>query len=644
MNAKDKTITLKGRDDNGDRISSKELEEMIQAAARESGKIRIEAFGQHNIGGRVRREGGITFTVSGPIGQRLGSMGQPGTTIIAENSASDDVGYLNIGADIIVRGDATNGVANAMAQGRIMIGGSIGARGLTMTKLNPAFQPPELWVLGSVGDSFAEFNCGGIGIVCGVEPKNMKNVLGYRPCVGMVGGRIFFRGETDGSYARNNAILQEPDDEKWQWLMERLPGFLAAIGRKELLDALSVREEWQVLEAIPPQDRALYFSGPMPMSEFKEKIWNPAFGGNDPLSDIAPGLDRSPIDVIVTGELRRRRPYWANQPAPADGDAACPAGLPASRRLELAAGQKLREAYSLALGYIPAPATVCGIVCQDKCDAGRKAGDPVSFAPGTMGRVVRDSGMPAYCPASGHRVAVIGAGPAGMAAAWTLAQAGISASLYEAGDAAGGMMARIIPDDRLARAVYDAEMARFARMPNLSLETGHEVRADEFAEMLEEYGMIIVATGAGEEVPAFLPEDLERDDEGRIKLDRAGRTSNRKIILVGDISESGRVASAMGQGRTAAEAAMAALTGQKWTPPAPAKATGRKTAVSGQCRGHAVCRDCRMCENICPQGAIRREKDGNGGFAYVSDDNLCIACGFCADICPCQVWVMQPYA
>ena len=52
-----------------------------------------------------------------------------------------------------------------------MIGGSIGARGLTMTKWNPDYTRPEMWVLGSVGDTFAEFNCGGIGVVCGVEPE-----------------------------------------------------------------------------------------------------------------------------------------------------------------------------------------------------------------------------------------------------------------------------------------------------------------------------------------------------------------------------------------------------------------------------------------------------------------------------------------
>ncbi|MDX2435197.1 MAG: hypothetical protein QNK14_11385, partial [Desulfobacterales bacterium] len=164
-----KTLTVKGIDKHGQRISSQNFEELVQAAAKKSKKLILDNYGQHNVGGRLMpKDGPYHLTISGPVGQRLGCMGQPGTTIICQSSASDDVGYLNIGADIVVLGDATNGVCNAMAQGRVMIGGSIGARGLTMTKWNPDYEKPELWVLGSVGDTFAEFNCGGIAVVCGV--------------------------------------------------------------------------------------------------------------------------------------------------------------------------------------------------------------------------------------------------------------------------------------------------------------------------------------------------------------------------------------------------------------------------------------------------------------------------------------------
>ncbi|MEW6574377.1 MAG: pyridine nucleotide-disulfide oxidoreductase, partial [Bacillota bacterium] len=193
----------------GHRLESRILEERIQrAVASGHRKLQIEAYGQHGIGGRLWKAGAETVFVKivGPPGQRVGSMGFPNTRIEIMGPASDDVGWLNAGAEIIVHGNAANGTANAMAQGKIYVGGNIGARGMTMTKHNPRFEPPELWVLGSVGDYFAEFMAGGIAVICGHEPQNKENVLGYRPCVGMVGGKIYFRGPHKG-YSQHDARL-----------------------------------------------------------------------------------------------------------------------------------------------------------------------------------------------------------------------------------------------------------------------------------------------------------------------------------------------------------------------------------------------------------------------------------------------------
>lgn len=220
------TNVIKGLDQDGNRINSMDFEYIVREAAAEYSELALQSYGQHNIGIRLQRDEGLHLQIKGPCGQRLGSMGMPGTTITCEGSVSDDVGYLNIGAEITVLGDATNGVCNAMAAGKVFIGGSIGARGLTMTKWNPEYEKPELWVLGSTGDSFAEFNCGGIAVICGVDSKNPENVLGYRPCVGMVGGLIYFRGKEDGSYSKTNSRPDVPTDDQWQWLLDNIPGYL----------------------------------------------------------------------------------------------------------------------------------------------------------------------------------------------------------------------------------------------------------------------------------------------------------------------------------------------------------------------------------------------------------------------------------
>ncbi|MGB3225971.1 MAG: FAD-dependent oxidoreductase [Desulforhopalus sp.] len=489
------TTVVKGLNEKGERIGSMEFEKLVRRAAASSGDLTLESFGQHNIGIRLQREEGLRITVKGPSGQRLGAMGMPGTTIICEGASSDDVGYLNIGAEIAVLGDATNGVCNAMANGKVFIGGSIGARGLTMTKWNPEYERPELWVLGSTGDSFAEFNCGGIAVVCGINPKNPSNILGYRPCVGMVGGTIYFRGKIDNSFSKTNAKLTVPDDAQWQWLQSNIGDFLTKIRQFDLFETLTKRDEWKVLLPISPQERALMFSGPMPMAEFKNEHWNKAFGG-DPLRDLAPGLDRSVIDTIVTGELRRKKPYWANCESAAPCTYYCPVHIPTVDRLRLIREGKIDEAYEMLLQYTPLPASVCGAVCPNLCmeNCSRQGvDDPIDVQ--ILGRSINRVEAPVAAEPLGKKVAIIGGGPAGMNVAWQLALTGIEAHIFEQDDKIGGKLAQVIPWERLSQAIWDQEIKRFMKTPHISVNLNVEMTKKKFAALQKEFDYVVIAVG-----------------------------------------------------------------------------------------------------------------------------------------------------
>jgi len=785
MSKAKKIKTVLGKDDNGIRITSKIFEEKVREAAALSTGLILESYGQHNIGMRLgSEEYPLHIRVKGPVGQRLGCMGQPGATIVCEGPASDDVGYLNIGADIIVKGNATNGVCNAMAAGRVMIGGSIGARGLTMTKWNPEYSRPELWVLGSVGDTFAEFNCGGVAVVCGIEPKSPANVLGYRPCVGQVGGWIFYRGETDNSYSRTNAKLLDPDDDQWQWLMDNMPAFLKGIGRKELLATLSVREEWKVLMAITPQERALMFSGPMPMEEFRKRIWDQGFGGGDPLRDLAPGLDRSVIGVIETGDLRRRKPYWVNRDSAAPCTFYCPIHIPTVDRLRLIREGKLDEAYEMLLRYTPLPASVCGTICPNLCmeNCSRKKVD-YSIDVSVLGRAVNTAEPLKTPPSIGKKVAIIGGGPGGMAVAWHLALNGIEAHIFEQGEDIGGKLAQTIPWERLSRAIWEREIDRFKKTPNIHITTGVSMSKDRMKKLKKEFDYVVIAVGTHQpriipfpgyqkvipaldylkaaksdtpmntgknvviigagnvgcdvaaecyrlgadqvtlvdiqkplafgkekesaealgavfkwpvmtrevndeglvgsdgtlypadtviisigDVPklSFLPDSVETvtvGGAGWIKTDEAGRTSDDKILAVGDVEKPGLATNALGAGKRTAEYIAATLKGEPWMPftmkvikyealttehysPVPSKGLTEEDQAL-RCLSCGSCRDCHLCETMCPTNAIYRRDvaPGTGGvdYEYVSDDAKCIACGFCADTCPCGIWSMRPF-
>ncbi|THB78177.1 MAG: 4Fe-4S dicluster domain-containing protein [Desulfobulbaceae bacterium] len=773
---------VKGLDENGVRISSMDYELMVREAAAESSRLVLESYGQHNIGIRLQHEDGLQLEINGPCGQRLGSMGMPGTVITCNGAVSDDVGYLNIGAEITVLGDATNGACNAMAAGKVYVKGSIGARGLTMTKWNPDYEKPELWVLGSTGDSFAEFNCGGIAVVCGVDPKSPENILGYRPCVGMVGGQIFFRGKTDDSYSRNNAKLDRPDDEQWQWLIDNIPTYLDKIGRTELLDELTKRDEWQVLNSVSPQERALLFSGPMPMAEFRNNFWNKAFGGGDPLRDLSPGLDRSEIGTIVTGELRRRKPWWANSESAAPCTYYCPIHIPTVERLRLIREGKIEEAYQMILGYTPLPASVCGAVCPNLCmENCTRVGIDGSIEMQVLGRAVSNFPAPEQADSTGKKVAIIGGGPGGMNAAWQLAMQGVEAHIFERDSMLGGKLAQVIPWERLPQAIWDEEIKRFTSLSNITVNLNHDMDSDKFASLQQDYDYIIIAVGTheprripfpghervrpaldflkeakgleqmdigkdvvvigagnvgcdvaceayrlgaqnvtlvdiqkplafgkekeaaerlgakfrwpvvtkevtdeglvtdnGELIPAqtvfisigdvpalpFLPDSIETADVGGakwIRTDESHKTSDAKILAVGDVERPGLATDALGSGKTAAEFIIAEINGQEWKPFSkplipqqaltithynPDAIGSTESQQADRCLSCATCRDCHLCETICPTGAITREAYQGSDldeFEYVSDDSKCIGCGFCADTCPCGIWQMTPY-
>ncbi|EKD34926.1 MAG: hypothetical protein ACD_75C02123G0001 [uncultured bacterium] len=181
---------------------------------------------------------------------------------------------------------------------------------------------------------------------------------------------------------------------------------------------------------------------------------------------------------------------------------------------------------------------------------------------------------------------------------------------------------------------------------------------------------VIISIG---DVPAlsFLPESVETVTVGGaawISTDKAHITSDSKVLAVGDVERPGLATNALGAGKTAAECIIAKSKGQEWKPfdkqVIPQKALTithyipMDTGTSEQdqadrCLSCASCRDCHLCETICPTGAISRQDiltsthDDNRSlttsYEYVSDDEKCIACGFCADTCPCGIWTMNAF-
>jgi NADPH-dependent glutamate synthase beta subunit-like oxidoreductase/glutamate synthase domain-containing protein 3/ferredoxin len=496
------TIIIPGSE-KGARVDSRILEERVQKAVADGHRsIEIIAQGQHGLGGRLWRAGSepLSVRILGTSGQRVGAMGFPGTFIDVVGPASDDVGWLNAGARIIVRGNATNGVANAMAQGKIYVAGDIGARGMTMTKHNPRFEPPELWILGGAGDSFAEFMAGGIAVICGHRPHQADNVLGYHPCVGMVGGKIFFRGPHQG-FSAKDARLRVPDDGEWDWLKANLAQYLAAIDRKELLsDLTEERSAWQILEARKPHEKS---GAARNWGRFRREVWDRELGTGGMIGDLVV-QQGSAIPVIATGVLRRHVPFWENEKYLPPCQAHCPTGIPVRQRWELIRKGKMQEAVDLALRYTPFPATVCGYLCPNLCmqSCTRGKADLPAVDTALLGRASLDAATPDPAPSTGRKVAIIGGGAAGLSVAWQLRMKGHEALVHDVRQRLGGKITATIPRSRIPDAVLEHELARLeAQIPHVLLE--HPLTEAEFSELRGKFDALVIAVGA--QKPRMIP-------------------------------------------------------------------------------------------------------------------------------------------
>jgi len=185
--------------------------------------------------------------------------------------------------------------------------------------------------------------------------------------------------------------------------------------------------------------------------------------------------------------------------------AACPAGCDARGYVTLIAKRKFEEAYSLIKERIPFPA-VLGRVCHHPCEQNCKRGffdEPVAIA--ALKRFVAEyyektqkherGEARKVRKKSGKRVAVIGAGPAGLTAAIDLATAGHSVTVFEASSKIGRVL-RLIPRCILPRDVLDADLERALDGLDIEIRTGCRVGKDvRFEDLRRAYDAVLIAVG-----------------------------------------------------------------------------------------------------------------------------------------------------
>ena len=471
------------------RLSTQELLQLIYEKINEGfTEFEITASGQHNIGGPLWTNNGssLEFEVKNP-GQRVGSMGMPGTKIVVEGSAPADVGWLNSGAEIIVKGDGGDTTAHCAASGKIYIGGRVGTRSGALMKHDPKYPAPEFWVLKNTGSFSFEFMGGGTAVVCGVDCENAESVLGSRSCVGMVGGTIYFRGNVKD--LSSDVYITELDENDKNFLSDGILEFLDKINRTELIDRLCDFSQWKKIVAKSFDERKTNHL--IPIKDFRKNNWVEGGIFSDVYED-----DFKVAPIVSKGDHRLRYPVWQNSAMTAPCENHCPIGIPTQKRIDLIRKGMLKEAIELVFNYSPFPASVCGKLCPNLCMEECSRGyvdEHIKVA--DLGIMSRDVIAPSFPTTKPEKIAVIGAGVAGLSAAWQLKMRGYSVQVFDEDKEIGGKLRQVIPVERLPKEYLDKELGRL-KTSGINFTLGNRVDSEVFNKINEYFDAIIVACGA----------------------------------------------------------------------------------------------------------------------------------------------------
>ena len=228
----------------------------------------------------------------------------------------------------------------------------------------------------------------------------------------------------------------------------------------------------------------------------------------------------------------------------------CPAGTDCQGYVKQIALGRYTEAVKIIKQKIPLPASI-GRVCPHPCEKACRRGNveqPISIAQLKYFAADKDLAGAPYTPGvkpdTAKKVAVVGAGPAGLSAAYYLRQMGHSVTILEAMEKGGGMLRYGIPEYRLPKAIVDREIAEITKL-GVNIVYGVKVGEDVTLQALRQvYDAVVLAIGAWKSMPMRL--EGEKTTAGvvggidflrQVSLYNAGKTNQvdigKKVVVVG---------------------------------------------------------------------------------------------------------------
>lgn len=278
---------------------------------------------------------------------------------------------------------------------------------------------------------------------------------------------------------------------------------------------------------------------------FEQVRWSESPQTETPIEPIAQDRRRRPglIDgntgakpAIRTGQWANRQPVQQNATPPCNFT--CPAGNDVQGFLALMGQDNVDGALEILLQTSPLP-SVCGRVCPGFCmqQCNRSSLDGAVNVR-ALERFAGDHGAATVDkqPTRDERIAIIGSGPAGLAATYELARRGYRVSLYEQGDELGGLMRTGIPVYRLPRQALDRDIQRILDL-GVEVHLGSRIDRAGLEALDSKYDAVMVATGLQRLTSIELEIELDQVQQGLEFLDQCRQDTlelaGERVVVIG---------------------------------------------------------------------------------------------------------------
>ncbi len=255
------------------------------------------------------------------------------------------------------------------------------------------------------------------------------------------------------------------------------------------------------------------------------------------------------VEVCPTGALMDRTlDVSRKEETQVPCKATCPAGIDVPRYVQLVGLGKYSEATAVVREKLPFPG-ILGRACFSPCESACRRKDldqPLSIR--SLKRIAADNDTGLWraqskqLPSSGRKAAVIGAGPAGLTAAYYLAKKGHAVSVFEALPTAGGMVRYGIPSYRVPVDIIDQEVAEVEK---LGVEFRFNTRVESIDELMSQgFESVFIGIGAqggdklgipGDDLPNVVdsPTFLRAAAQGKVGTPDCDIMVGKQVAVIG---------------------------------------------------------------------------------------------------------------